>query len=378
MKVFTNGKIYTEQGVIDNGYIIVKDGTIESIHHGSYQGDLETIDCKGQHVLPGFIDIHIHGGYSFDTMDATKEAISGLAKNLVSEGTTSFLPTTMTDDIERVKKALANIADYQNNEFAEVLGIHLEGPFISEHKVGAQNPKYVIRPTVELVHELQKVSNNQIKIVTIAPEVEGALEVIEQCDDIIFSAGHTIVDFDGMNNAVTKGLKHITHLYNAATPFTHRAPGAFGAALLNDDLKTECIVDGVHSHPGSVAIAYRMKGNTKFMVITDAMRAKGLGDGASELGGQAVYVKGQEARLEDGTLAGSVLKMNEGLKLLKQFTNETIETLWRVMSLNQAESLGVDDRLGSIKEQKQADFVIIDDEINVLTTVKKGYTVYNR
>lgn len=376
MKAITNATIYTEEGVIENGYITFNE-MIHEIGSGPYQGAAETIDADGNTLLPGFIDIHIHGGYGADAMDATPEALDTLSTGLLSEGTTSFLATTMTESLPRVKKALENIATYES-EGAEVLGIHLEGPFISEHKVGAQDPKYVIRPSIELVNELQHAAKHKIKIITIAPEVEGAHAVLQHFDDIIFSAGHTVATFDEMNDAVDKGLRHITHLYNAATGFTHRAPGAFGAAWINDNLKTECIVDGVHSHPAAVEIAYRLKGRDRFMVITDAMRAKGLGDGESELGGQIVNVCGSEARLADGTLAGSVLKMNDGLKNFMAWTSETLDNAWRVMSYNQAVALQVDDRIGSIKVGKQADFVLLDDKFNVLSTVKRGYSIYNR
>ncbi|WP_414052272.1 N-acetylglucosamine-6-phosphate deacetylase [Macrococcus animalis] len=376
MKAIINAKIYTEDKVIDNGYIVF-DETIVEINEGTFKGEADIIDARGNILLPGFIDIHIHGGYGADSMDATHESLDKLTKGILTEGTTSFLPTTMTESIPRIKLALENIASFESKG-AEILGVHLEGPFISEFKVGAQHPQFVIRPTIDMINSFSDAAKQQIKIITIAPEVEGASEAIAHFNHIIFSAGHTIASFDEMNKAVEHGLRHITHLYNAATGFTHREPGAFAAAWLNDGLNTECIVDGVHSHPAAVKIAYRLKGRDKFMIITDAMRAKGLGDGESELGGQKVNVVGNEARLDDGTLAGSVLKMNDGLKNFIAFTDESLENAWRVMSYNQAVALGVDDRIGSIKIGKQADLVLLDVEFNVLSTVKRGYSIYNR
>ncbi len=209
---------------------------------------------------------------------------------------------------------------------------------------------------------------------TIAPEVDGAMDVITaKHDDIIFSIGHTVATYDEMNAAVAAGAKHITHLYNAATPFNHRNPGAFGAAWINDDLKTECIVDGIHSHQASVKIAYRLKGRDRFMIITDAMRAKGMPDGDYELGGQAVVKQHDKAVLADGTLAGSILKMNEALRNFMAYTGETLDNAWRVVSYNQAAALGLSDEIGSIKQGKYADLVLVDEELNVLTAVKKGY-----
>ena len=375
--VITNGKIYTEDKVIDHGYLVVKDGKIAEIASGDYTGELKTYDAQGQDILPGFIDIHIHGGYGKDAMDASEEGLQHLAQNLLTEGTTSFLATTMTQSDENVERALSTIATYKDKqsstEEAEILGVHLEGPFISEHKVGAQNPAYVQRPSVEKIRHFQDVANQLIKIITFAPEVEGAHETLEALhDDIIFSMGHTVATFDEANEAVEHGAKHITHLYNAATPFEHRNPGVFGAAWTNDHLATEIIVDGVHSHPAAVAIAYKQKGNEHFYLITDAMRAKGMPEGEYDLGGQNVHVKGSEARLASGSLAGSILRMNDGLENLKQFTGANLEELWRVTSLNQARALGVDSSKGSLVVGKDADIVITGAHTEVIATIKGG------
>ena len=375
--VIENGRIYTEAELIERGYIIVKDDKITDIGKGDYEGALTTYDAQGQHVLPGFIDIHMHGGYGEDAMDASYEGLKHLAESLLSEGTTSFLATTMTQSDDNITKALENIIEYQKQQdvlkAADIVGIHLEGPFISEHKVGAQNPAYVQRPSIEKVQQFQKTANNQIKVITFAPEVEGAHETLEALhNQIRFSIGHTVATFDETNEAVARGAKHVTHLYNAGTPFEHREPGVFGAAWTNDSLSTELIVDGIHSHPTAIQIAYKQKGNTRFFLITDAMRAKGMPDGEYDLGGQNVIVKGSEARLASGALAGSILKMNEGLKNLIQYTGDSLDNLWRVTSLNQAIALNIEAQKGSLKVGKDADIVIVDDEITVQTTIKAG------
>ncbi|PTE44102.1 N-acetylglucosamine-6-phosphate deacetylase [Staphylococcus equorum] len=375
--VIENGRIYTEEEIIERGYIIVKDDKITDVGKGDYEGALTTYDAQGQHVLPGFIDIHMHGGYGEDAMDASYDGLKHLAESLLSEGTTSFLATTMTQSDENITKALENIIEYQKQQnvlkAADIVGIHLEGPFISEHKVGAQNPAYVQRPSIEKVQQFQKTANNQIKVITFAPEVEGAHETLEALhDQIRFSIGHTVATFDETNEAVARGAKHVTHLYNAGTPFEHREPGVFGAAWTNDSLSTELIVDGIHSHPTAIQIAYKQKGNTRFFLITDAMRAKGMPDGEYDLGGQNVIVKGSEARLASGALAGSILKMNEGLKNLIQYTGDSLDNLWRVTSLNQAIALNIEAQKGSLKVGKDADIVIVDDEITVQTTIKAG------
>lgn len=375
--VIANGRIYTENETIEQGYILVEDGKIIQITEGEYQGDLTTIDVKGQHVLPGFIDIHMHGGYGEDAMDASFEGLKHLSESLLSEGTTSYLATTMTQSDDNIIKALKNIVNYQAQQdalnAASIVGVHLEGPFISEHKVGAQNPAYVQRPSVEKVQQFQEIANNQIKVMTFAPEVEGADETLSTLhDQINFSIGHTVATFDEVNEAVVHGAKHVTHLYNAGTAFEHRNPGLSGAAWVNDELSTESIVDGIHSHPASVKIAYKQKGNKRFFLITDAMRAKGMPDGEYDLGGQNVVVKGSEARLTSGALAGSILKMNEGLKNLIEFTGASLDDLWRVTSLNQAIAMKIEGDKGSIAIGKDADIVVVDDDIQVLTTIKSG------
>lgn len=375
--VIANGRIYTENETIAQGYIIIDNGKIAQIGTGEYQGELTTIDLKGQHVLPGFIDIHMHGGYGEDAMDASFEGLKHLSESLLSEGTTSFLATTMTQSDENIIKALKNIVNYQgqqdNLNAASIVGIHLEGPFISEHKVGAQNPAYVQRPSVAKIQQFQEIANDQIKVMTFAPEVEGARETLAALhNQINFSIGHTVATFDEVNEAVAHGAKHVTHLYNAGTAFEHRNPGLSGAAWVNDKLSTESIVDGIHSHPASIKIAYKQKGNKRFFLITDAMRAKGMPDGEYDLGGQNVKVKGSEARLASGALAGSILKMNEGLKNLIKFTGASLDDLWRVTSLNQAIALNIEDNKGSIAVGKDADIVVVDDDIHVLTTIKSG------
>lgn len=375
--VIENGRIYTEDETIEKGYLIIKAGKIAGVGKGKYEGELTTYDAQGHHVLPGFIDIHIHGGYGEDAMDASEDGLQHLAKSLLSEGTTSFLATTMTQSDDNITKALKTVVSYQSKhdkyQAADIVGIHLEGPFISEHKVGAQNPEFVQRPSIEKVRQFQSIANGQIKVITFAPEVTGAEETLNAFHDKIkFSIGHTVATYDEVNKAVSQGAKHVTHLYNAGTAFEHREPGVFGAAWTNDALSTELIVDGIHSHPAAVKIAFKQKGNEQFFLITDAMRAKGMPDGEYDLGGQNVHVQGAEARLASGALAGSILKMNEGLNNLLKYTGEPLEKVWRVTSLNQAIALNIDHQKGSLSVGKDADIVILDDDQQVCATIKEG------
>ena len=375
--VLINGRIYTETVVYECGYIEIEAGEIVNVQSGQYDGDKPTVDVKGGHIVPGFIDIHIHGGYGQDVMDGSYDGLIKLTEGLLSEGTTSFLATTMTQSVEKIDRALNTIATYVEKEKtasrAEIIGVHLEGPYISCNKVGAQHPEYVQKPSVESLRHFQTQAQNLIKIVTIAPEVDGAAETIAAFhDQVIFSIGHTVATYDEVNTAAEQGARHVTHLYNAGTPFEHRNPGQFGAAWLNDNLNTELIVDGIHAHPAAIKIAYKLKGNKGMYLITDAMRAKGMPDGMYDLGGQNVIVKNKEARLESGALAGSILCMNVGLKHLIEFTEAPLADLWRVTSLNQAIALGIDDRLGSIKRGKAADLVVLNDNMDVCVTIKNG------
>ena len=371
--VIKSKNIFTEEGIID-GYIIINNNKIENVQSGSNSGGDSVYDYQNAYILPGFIDIHIHGGYGEDAMDASFEGLKHLSKSLLSEGTTSFLPTTMTQSNENIIQALQNIKNVHNDEYegAEILGVHLEGPFISEEKIGAQNPKYVQQPNVEQLKTFQEQSGDLIKIITFAPEKKGAKEMIESFPEIIFSIGHSAATYEQAEQAVANGARHITHLYNGSSGFQHREPGVVGMALTNDNIHTELIVDGLHAHPASVKLAITAKGNEKFYLITDAMRAKGKPDGVYDLGGQAVTVKDGEARISSGALAGSVLKMNHGLKQLLEYSGKDLSELWRVTSLNQAIALNIDNNKGSIKEGKDADIVILDENFEVISTIKSG------
>ncbi|TDM40346.1 N-acetylglucosamine-6-phosphate deacetylase [Macrococcoides goetzii] len=371
--VIKSTNIFTEEGIVD-GFVVINNNKIETVQPGIYSGEDNVYDYQNAYIMPGFIDIHIHGGYGEDAMDASFEGLKHLSKSLLSEGTTSFLPTTMTQSNENIVKALQNIKNVYKSDYegAEILGIHLEGPFISEEKIGAQNPKYVQQPNVQQLKTFQEQSGNLIKVITFAPEKEGAKAMMESFPEIIFSIGHSAATYEQAEQAVMDGARHITHLYNGSSGFLHREPGVVGMALTNDDVHTELIVDGLHAHPASVKLAITAKGNEKFYLITDAMRAKGKPDGVYDLGGQAVTVKDGEARISSGALAGSVLRMNHGLKHLLEYSGRDLSELWRVTSLNQAIALKVEDSKGSIKEGKDADIVILDKHFEVISTIKSG------
>lgn len=332
-------------------------------------------------VVPGFIDEHIHGAAGSDAMDGTTQDLNNIAKALASEGTTAFCATTMTQSPENITKALTAVKEYReanHQDGAEVLGVHLEGPFISKDFVGAQPIEYVAQPNVEVFKKYQEASSNSVKIVSLAPEVEGSAELIEylKSQNIVASIGHTNAKYADVEKAVSAGATTLTHTYNAMKPVHHREVGTVGSGFLFDELACECICDGIHVSAPAIRLLHKNKPSDKMILITDAMRAKHMPDGVSELGGQVVIVKNGEARLENGTLAGSVLKMNNAVKNVMNFLNLPLEEVVKLASINPAKNLDVDDYLGSIKVGKRADFVILDQDLNVVKTVRAGVTIY--
>ena len=378
-----NAKLYLEEQTLENAYLEIQGEKIINYGEMKYAPESnEVIDAQGMHVLPGFIDQHIHGANGADHMDATVEANRVVAKFLPSEGTTSFLATTMTQSVENVDAALAAIAGaIEKNQAgeAEILGIHLEGPFISEHHVGAQNPKYLLKPTKDNFNHFWKTSKENIKLITYAPEEseEGFTQYLRTLN-VMPSAGHTDANAEQIKALIPEGLLNLTHFHNAMTPHHHRNPGVVTAGFLNDELYTEMIVDGIHLNPVVVDTTFKIKGVDKVIAITDSMRAKGLPDGEYEFGGQTVYKKGSEARLASGALAGSVAEMDFCLRNIKEFTGCSMRDIMKMSSENSAKHLNIYDRKGSIEIGKDADIVIVNDDIEVQKTICKGVIAYKK
>ena len=334
-------------------------------------------------VLPGFIDQHVHGAGGYDAMDQSPAAIGAISQTLAGEGTTAFLATTMTQSEEALTRALSAIRDAKNGNYdtgAELLGVHLEGPFISPKYIGAQPKEYIQEPRYEQFRAYRDASGDLIRIVSLAPEVTGAGELISALtrEGIAVSAGHSAAGYEDMKRAIAAGLRAVTHTYNAQSPVHHREIGVVGAAMLCDELYTELICDTIHVSIPAIQLLLRSKPAEKVILITDAMRAKSLSDGVSELGGQTVYVQNGEARLSDGTLAGSVLRMNEAIRNLVTRVGVPIERAVDYATINPARHLGVADRMGSIEVGKAASFAILDGEFNVLETIVCGKTVFKK
>lgn len=377
-----HAKLYTGEVVFQNGFILIENNKI------SAAGDLaempepaaddKVINFKDKaSILPGFIDIHIHGAAGADVMDATKEAILTMSRALPKEGTTSYLATTMTADRGQIMDALKNAADYierENQDGAEVLGIHLEGPFLNPIRAGAQAPGNIIEPSIALFDHWLEKANDHIKLVTLAPERKNGYQLARHLTSagITASIGHSDAVYSEVERAVENGVNHATHLFNGMRGIHHREPGVAGTVLMMDVVKTEMIVDGIHIAPEMVKFAYKVKGSEGTILITDAMRAKGLGAGKYDLGGQEVTVDEDRATLADGTLAGSILTFRDAAVNMMDYTGCSLEEIVRMSSVNPAKQIGVYDRKGSLSIGKDADIVVFDENNEVLMTFCRG------
>lgn len=376
MKCIINGKILLENRIVEDK-ILVFDKKIIDITD-TLPSDAEVIDADGKYVCPGLIDIHIHGNMGKDTMDATEEAITTIAKSIKRHGVTSFLPTTMTMGEGDIYKSLDVVESLMNKELdgAEVLGVHLEGPFINESYKGAQNGKFIVGPSYDFIEKYKDV----IKVITYAPEKDTNLEFtknIKANTDIVLSIGHSKAKYEEAINAIDVGAQNITHMFNAMTGLNHRDPGIVGAALTSN-VYCEIIADEIHITKNLFQFILDNKGEDKIILVTDSIEAGGLEDGEYSLGGQKVIVKDNQARLESGNLAGSVMPMNKMVYNFMNNTNLDINKAIKLASLNPAKSLKIDNKKGSIEIGKDADIAIFDENINCYMTISNGNVVYKK
>lgn len=381
MKGFKNIDVYVEGKGIIKTDIALNEGKISAIESGLNLEEIEKFNCEAV-IVPGFIDEHIHGADGSDAMDGSVEALSKIANAVAKEGTTTFLATTMTQSPENITKALNAVKEYISKnceEGAKVLGVHLEGPFISPKHIGAQPLEYVVNGNVEVFKKYYEASGNSIKIVSLAPEMQDAEELIKYLKEngVIASIGHSGAKYADCENAVKWGVSNVTHTYNAQSGLHHRDAGVVGSALLLDELNCEIICDTIHVSIPAIKLVIKNKPKDKVTLITDSMRAKHLPDGESELGGQRVLVKNGEARLENGALAGSVLKMNDAIKNIVTKANVAFTDAIDYATKNPAKNLGIYDKVGSIKVGKNADLVVLNkNTFEVLMTLRDGKIIY--
>ncbi len=371
-KVLKHAVIYTGEEKISDGYLRF-DKQIESIgpmcEFSAHSEDSEIIDLEGKTVVPGFIDVHSHGGYSFDAMDGDPKQLSEMVNDMVYEGITGYFATTMTQSNENIDQAMIAVNQAMRDN-PVILGAHLEGPFISENFKGAQPAKYIKDPDPELLYHWNDLAGGHIRMITYAPEHEGT-EVFEN-----YCLSHGIVPSAGHSNATREQMKrskatHVTHLYNAQREFKHREPGVTGHALLEDNIYCEMIADGFHVVPDMIRLAYEIKGPDKMELVTDSMRAKGMPEGVSELGGQKVIVKDKQARLEAGNLAGSVLQYQDAFINIMKFTGCGIPEAVKMSSVNQAREFGLESK-GGLQVGKDADLNVFDSAMRLERTYSFG------
>lgn len=381
MKGFKNACVYVDgQGLVKTS-ISIENGKIAKIDENLQLTNWYDLPDDAI-VLPGFIDEHIHGSATADAMDGKVEALSTISNSIACEGTTAYLATTMTQSHENIMNAMAAVHDYRQKDIkdgAELLGIHLEGPYINKSKAGAQPAEYIVKPNLGEFNEYNAASGNCIKIVTLAPEIDGSDDFIKQliAKNIQVNIGHTSATYEQANRATELGARCVTHTFNAQSAFSHREIGVVGCALKNDLLSCEIICDLIHVSAPAIQLLVKNKPHDKIVLITDAMRAKNLGDTVSELGGQTVYVKNGEARLQDGTLAGSVLKMNDAVKNMVKTCGVSICDASDFASKNPAQNLGVFDKMGSIAVGKNANFAVLSStDFSVYLTVRDGNVIY--
>ncbi len=376
MLAIRNAKIVLENEILEGKVLLLSDKIEGIVEENEIPDGAEIIDCEGGYITPGFIDLHIHGYLSKDVCDATAESIRTIAGGIVENGVTGFLPTTMTVDMSVIKGALDACREVRNSgEYygSTILGVHAEGPFISASKKGAQDERFILKPDADFV----KANADIIKIITLAPEEDkDFLEIKRMADetDVVVSMGHTSADYRTAMESTKNGVKHSTHLFNAMTPMTHRAPGVVGAAL-NSDVSCELIVDTYHVDPALYEMVYKMKGR-KLCFITDCLPAGGLPEGEYTLGGAKIIYKNNLCKLEDGTIAGSVLKLNKGVWNVYNNSTIPLHECVNCATLNPATTIGVADRKGSIEVGKDADVVLLDDEFNVKKTIIGGIVRY--
>lgn len=375
------GKIILENRVLLHKALLFDEKIIdildeENLNHSGLTNEMEIIDAQGDYVSPGFLDIHIHGAGGSDTMDGEISALRIISQTIAKSGVTGFLPTTMSMEKQKIWKALDAIGEGMKADFqgAKILGAHMEGPFISSQYKGGHQEAHLCKPDFDLIREY----TNIIKIITLAPEEDPQFQFIRHVQDdcdIVLSMGHTAADYETAMEAIRYGVSHATHLFNAMPPFHHRAPGVLGA-IFNSGIGFELIADTVHTHPAIFQTMLHAKGKDKMILITDSIRAGFMKPGSWDLGGQTVMVNHDSARLLDGTLAGSILKLNQAVRNLLKYTDLKIFEAVALASLNPAKLLHMDQVKGSIEIGKDADLVIFDEELNIKRTLSAGETIY--
>ena len=376
MQAIVNGKIVTPTGVVENKALLYEQ-TVVGIENVVPAG-CEVVDAQGGYVTPGLIDVHTHGYLGADASDGEVSGLQIMAEGMAKNGVTGFYPTTMTLGYDRLERAFDSVRAYQaapSPAGAIALGVNAEGPYLSPDKRGAHDPKHLRLPEPEFFLKNKDV----VRITTIAPDLPGAMETIRALTEngVRVSAGHTTADYDTTLQALDAGATQATHTFNAMPALNHRKPGATGAFLTDSRVYCELIADGFHVHPALFRMLRQLKGE-KLILITDCTRAGGMGDGDYDLGGQMMHVEGIHCLLPDGTIAGSILRLNLAVKNMIEMGGASVVEAVNMASRNPARAFGLDARKGSLERGKDADIAIFDGDFNAMRTIIGGRTAYCR
>ncbi len=342
-------------------------------------GDNEILDAAGCYLIPGLVDVHFHGCAGYDFSDATEEALERIGEYELSNGVTSICPASMTLPEDRLDKICRNALKYatsDSNVRARLCGVHLEGPFVSMEKKGAQNPQYIKKPDIEMFERLQEAAGGLIKLITLAPELDGAEAFIKNLSGKVhISVGHTMADYSTSSAAFEMGADHVTHMYNAMPPVNHRESGVVGAAFDNSHVMTELICDGIHISAPVIRMTFSMFGADRIVLISDSMMATGMDDGEYSLGGLSVKVRGNLATLKDGVIAGSATNLMDCMKKAVSI-GIPLEDVVKCASYNPARSIGMGNSIGSIDVGKKADCVLLSAvDLSIKAVILDGEVV---
>ena len=369
--IIKNGKVFTDQFIFEEKDVYVENGMF--VDSAEEVSDRTEINANGNYVIPGLIDVHTHGSFGHDFCDNDIDGLAEIARYQKRCGITSFCPTSMTLPKDLLAECFKNAAELSRQDCggSRIIGINMEGPFIAMSKKGSQNGKYVHEPDYEFFSDLNRVCGNMIRLVTLAPEVDGADEFIKLAhNEVNISIGHTDADYDAAKKALENGANHLTHMFNAMPPLLHRAPGVIGAAHDDENCMVEMICDGIHIHPSVIRTAFSAFGDDRIVLISDSMMATGMENGEYSLGGQKVFVKDRRATLADGTVAGSATNLFECMQCAIRFGIRP-ESAVKAATANPAKSIGMYGKLGSISVGKLADALIVDKDFNLIKVISE-------
>jgi len=381
-KAICADKIYTPFELWDESCVLVSEGKIVGIKEQKEvdPSEYDIVNFKKSIIVPGFIDIHTHGVVGHDSMETDIKIFNTESKFYAKHGVTSFVPTTMAQSKKDTMLAIKTIreASYLKMAGAKIIGIHLEGPYFNLEKKGAQPGKYIRDADLDELQDFMKASNNFVVIVSLAPEIEKALEAIRFLSGrgITISLGHTNATYEEANRGIDAGATHATHIFNGMRPYHHREPGVVGAVLLDNRVTCEVIADLIHLHPRTIELTYKLKGPDRMILVSDSMGATGLNDGNYQLGGEKVIVKDSVARLENGSLAGSTLTLDKALRNIVNVVGIPFKDALRMITYNPTREISLERNIGSISIGKMADLVVLDELLKVKATFIEGKMVF--